>query len=182
MKDEIITVDDHLVLHSVNECFADQLLALVQANQAWLQTAMDWPQHVHSRDDILKTLQGNYMLHHRGYAKMFMLLVDDVLVGVLSFNQIEPTNKTAYIGYWLAENRLGQGIVSRALEAVMAVYAKAGVVRRFVIKCIVTNEASNRVAQRNGFTLEGRLVQAEYLNGGFHDQHIYGRIFGKTAQ
>ncbi len=58
----------------------------------------------------------------------------------------------------------------------MAHYAQTGEVRRFVIKCIVTNAASNRVAQRNGFTLEGRLKEAEYLNGAFHDQHIDGRI------
>ncbi|MGK7245731.1 50S ribosomal protein L7/L12-serine acetyltransferase [Buttiauxella agrestis] len=175
-QDEVIEVDDNLTLHSIHERYADELFAVVQKSKAWLQTAMDWPQFVVSVEDSRKNAQGNYILHHRGYAKMFLIMRDKKIMGVISFNQIEPTNKTAYIGYWLDENVLGQGIISRALEAVMQKYAREGLVRRFVIKCIVSNTASNRVARRNGFTLEGRLKQAEFLNGEFHNQNIYGRI------
>jgi RimJ/RimL family protein N-acetyltransferase len=49
------------------------------------------------------------MLHQRGYAKMFLLFLRDEMVGVLSFNQIEPLNKTGYIGYWIDEHHQGQG-------------------------------------------------------------------------
>jgi ribosomal-protein-serine acetyltransferase len=175
-QDEVITVNDEIELHSVSERFVQPVFALVQRNKSWLQKAMNWPQYVVSEDDTRKTVQGNYVLHHKGYAKMFMILLRGELVGVFSFNQIEPTNKTAYIGYWLSEDSQGQGIISAVIEAVISSYAQAGTVRRFVIKCIVTNQASNRVAQRNGFTLEGCLKQAEFLNGEYHDQNIYGRI------
>jgi len=43
----------------------------------------------------------------------------------------------------------------------------------------VTNHASNQVALRNGFTLEGCLKEAEFLNGKFHDQNLYARIIDK---
>ncbi|WP_435930447.1 50S ribosomal protein L7/L12-serine acetyltransferase [Dryocola sp. BD613] len=175
-QDDAININETLTLHSVHERYADELFALVVRNKAWLQKAMEWPQYVTSREDTLKTVEGNYILHHRGYAKMFLIYRDKRMVGVISFNQIEPTNKTAYIGYWLDETAQGQGIISQALEAIVAKYAGEGVVRRFVIKCIVSNEASNKVAQRNGFTLEGCLRQAEFLNGEFHDQNIYARI------
>jgi hypothetical protein len=33
------------------------------------------------------------MLHQRGYAKMFLIFKDDALVGVLSFNTIEPRTR-----------------------------------------------------------------------------------------
>ncbi|ELY4373847.1 50S ribosomal protein L7/L12-serine acetyltransferase [Cronobacter sakazakii] len=180
-QDEILTVNDNLALHAVHERFAEPLFALVQRNKAWLQKAMNWPQYVTKIEDTRQTIQSNMMLHQRGYAKMFMILLDGEMVGVLSFNQIEPTNKTAYIGYWLDERHQGRGIISGALQTMMAHYAQTGEVRRFVIKCIVTNAASNRVAQRNGFTLEGRLKEAEYLNGQFHDQHIYARIIDADA-
>lgn len=175
-QDEVIALDENLTLRSVSEKYVDDIFELVRKNQRWLQKAMEWPQYVTSRDDSLKTVQGNYILHHRGYAKMFLIYRDEQMIGVFSFNQIEPTNRTAYIGYWLDEDCQGQGVISRALEAVIAKYASEGSVRRFVIKCIVANEASNRVAVRNGFTLEGRLRQAEYLNGEYHDQNIYARI------
>lgn len=175
-QDELINIDDSITLHSIHERYVDEIFALVQKNKAWLQTAMDWPQYVLSVEDSRKMAQGNYMLHHRGFAKMFLIFQQQKMVGVVSFNQIEPTNKTAYIGYWLDKDALGQGIISRAIQALVEKYSREGVVRRFVIKCIVSNFASNQVARGNGFTLEGRLKQAEFLNGEFHDQNIYGRI------
>lgn len=175
-QDEIINIEEHLYLHSVNERFLEPFFILIQRNKPRLQRAMDWPQYVNVPQDTLKTLRANYILHHRGLTKMFMIQYDGELVGVLSFNQIEAASKTAYIGYWLDEAVQGQGIVSRALQALMHKYAQKGAIRRFVIRCIVSNAASNRVAQRNGFVLEACLRQAEYLNGRYHDQNIYARI------
>ncbi|WP_058910171.1 50S ribosomal protein L7/L12-serine acetyltransferase [Entomohabitans teleogrylli] len=176
--DDIITIDSTLALHSAHERFSAELYALVRKNQAWLQQAMDWPRYVTGEESSRTTLRANYQLHHRGYTRMYLILLQGRIVGVFSFNLIEPTNKAAYIGYWLDRDHQGQGIISRALQAVMATFSAAGTLRRFVIRCIVSNEASNQVALRNGFTLEGRLKEAEYLNGQFHDQNIYGRIVG----
>lgn len=177
-QDEIIPLADNVALRSVHERYAEVIFASVQRNKAWLQKAMNWPQYVVSVEDSRKNAQGNYILHHRGYAKMFLIFSGEEMVGVFSFNQIEPTNKTGYIGYWLDEAQQGKGIIARAIEAMVEKYSTEGTVRRFVIKCIVTNEASNRVARRNGFTLEGCLREAEYLNGQYHDQNIYARIVG----
>ena len=52
-----------------------------------------------------------------------------------------------------------------------------GEIRRFVIKCRVDNQNSNRVAQRNGFALEGCLREAEMLNGRYDDVNLYARLF-----
>ena len=176
-KSEIIPVSDALELRAVEERYAADLHNLVVKNKTFLQTAFDWAQHVGSEDDTRRNVQSNQMLHQRGYAKMFLIFRDDALVGVLSFNTIEPTNKTGYIGYWLDEGHQGQGILSRSLQAFMRYYAERGEIRRFVIKCRVANQHSNGVAVRNGFTLEGCLREAEYLNGRFDDVNIYGKIY-----
>jgi len=176
MTSEIIPVSQHIELRSVEERYTADLHNLVVKNRAFLQTAFDWAQHVGSEEDTRRNVQSNQMLHQRGYAKMFLIFKDDALVGVLSFNTIEPTNKAGYIGYWLDEDHQGQGILSRSLQAFMRYYAERGEVRRFVIKCRVANLHSNSVAVRNGFTQEGCLREAEYLNGRFDDVNIYGKI------
>ncbi|MDV5356724.1 50S ribosomal protein L7/L12-serine acetyltransferase [Kosakonia sp. SMBL-WEM22] len=174
--DAVITVDEQLTLEMIDECFVHELHQLIVKNRDSLQRYLDWPQYVTSIETTRKTAQSNRLLHQRGYAKMFLILRDHVLVGVLSLNAIEPTNKAAYIGYWLDEAAQGQGILSRAMQAMMRFYAERGDIRRFVIKCRVDNEASNRVAERNGFTLEGCQREAEFLNGRFDDQNIWGKI------
>lgn len=176
MTSEIIPVSQHIELRSVEERYTTDLHNLVIKNKIFLQTAFDWAQHVGSEEDTRRNVQSNQMLHQRGYAKMFLIFKDDALVGVLSFNTIEPTNKTGYIGYWLDEDHQGQGILSQSLQAFMRYYVERGEIRRFVIKCRVANQHSNGVAVRNGFTLEGCLREAEYLNGRFDDVNIYGKI------
>lgn len=177
MSSEIIPVSQHIELRAAEERYTADLHNLVVKNKPWLQTAFDWAQHAGSEEDTRRNVQSNQMLHQRGYAKMFLIFKDDALVGVLSFNTIEPTNKAGYIGYWLDEDHQGQGILSRSLQAFMRYYAERGEIRRFVIKCRVANQNSNNVALRNGFTLEGCLREAEYLNGRFDDVNIYGKIF-----
>lgn len=91
-------------------------------NQRWLQQSLSWPAEVRSEDETRRHVQGNVMLHQRDYAKMFLLFLDKQLVGVLSFNQIEPQNKTAYIGYWIDEEHQGKGcfpVHYRLLSAIM---------------------------------------------------------------
>ena len=176
-KSEIIPVSDALELRAVEERYAADLHNLVVKNKTFLQTAFDWAQHVGSEEDTRRNVQSNQMLHQRGYAKMFLIFHDDALAGVLSFNAIEPANKTGYIGYWLDEAHQGKGILSRSLQAFMRHYVELGTVRRFVIKCRVDNHSSNAVALRNGFMLEGCLREAEYLNGRYDDVNTYARLF-----
>ena len=178
---EIIIVSDALELRAVEEQHVTPLHQLVLKNKSWLQQSLNWPQFVASEEDTRKNVQGNMMLHQRGIAKMFLIFCEGKMVGVLSFNQIEPSNKTGYIGYWLDERAQGQGILSAALQAFIRYYVESGDIRRFVIKCRVDNLRSNQVALRNGFLLEGCLRQAEFLNDRFHDQNIYARIIDKSG-
>ncbi|MCT6662939.1 50S ribosomal protein L7/L12-serine acetyltransferase [Enterobacter mori] len=177
MSSEIIPVSQQIELRSVEERYTTDLHNLVIKNKIFLQTAFDWAQHVGSEEDTRRNVQSNQMLHQRGYAKMFLIFHDDALAGVLSFNAIEPANKTGYIGYWLDEAHQGKGILSRSLLAFMRHYVELGTVRRFVIKCRVDNHSSNAVALRNGFMLEGCLREAEYLNGRYDDVNTYARLF-----
>ncbi|MEP9182640.1 50S ribosomal protein L7/L12-serine acetyltransferase [Enterobacter ludwigii] len=176
-ESEIIPVTDHLELRAVEERYTADLHNMVIRNKVWLQTAFDWAQHVGTEDDTRRNVLSNQMLHQRGYAKMFLIFKDEDLVGVLSFNAIEPANKAGYIGYWLDEAHQGQDILSQALQAFMRYYVERGEIRRFVIKCRVANKPSNNVALRNGFTLEGCLREAEFLNGRFDDVNLYGKIY-----
>lgn len=179
---EVITINETLELRAVEEQHVTPLYQLVLKNKSWLQQSLNWPQFVTSEEDTRKNVQGNMMLHQRGYAKMFLIFAQGNMVGVISFNQIEPLNKAAYIGYWLDEEHQGKGIMSLALQALTHHYAQRQEIRRFVIKCRVDNLESNQVAQRNGFLLEGCMKQAEFLNGDYHDVNLYARIIDSTSE
>lgn len=77
---ETIKVSESLELHAVAESHVTPLYQLICKNKTWLQQSLNWPQFVQSEEDTRKTVQGNVMLHQRGYAKMFMIFKEDELI------------------------------------------------------------------------------------------------------
>ncbi|MFR4487194.1 MAG: 50S ribosomal protein L7/L12-serine acetyltransferase [Escherichia coli] len=139
---ETIKVSESLELHAVAESHVTPLYQLICKNKTWLQQSLNWPQFVQSEEDTRKTVQGNVMLHQRGYAKMFMIFKEDELIGVISFNR-EPLNKPLKSATgWT--NLSGAGDHFSGAAALIHHYAQSGELRRFVIKCRVDNPQSNR--------------------------------------
>jgi [LSU ribosomal protein L12P]-serine N-acetyltransferase (EC:2.3.1.-) len=70
---EEIPVSEQLVLRAVDERYVSELHQLVLKNRDWLQHTLSWPAEVLSENETRRHVQGNVMLHQRGYAKMFLL-------------------------------------------------------------------------------------------------------------
>ena len=173
---ETIKVSESLELHAVAESHVTPLYQLICKNKTWLQQSLNWPQFVQSEEDTRKTVQGNVMLHQRGYAKMFMIFKEDELIGVISFNRIEPLNKTAEIGYWLGQPFWGQGIMSEAVRRMCAyVFAHYDVVRIFA-EPYAHNRSSQRVLEKAGFSCEGTLQKSVFKDGRMYDSCLYALV------
>ncbi len=76
-----------------------------------------------------KHVRGNILLHqHLVTPKMYLIFCQNEMAGVLSFNAIEPVNKSPPISVtgWMSPSR-GQGIMCQSLQALMTHYARRGV-------------------------------------------------------
>lgn len=93
-------------------------------------------------------------------AAIRMLIVDarddEALFGAIALFDINLKAHTAEVGYWLAASARGRGIASRALGLISNWAAQELALRRFLAKCDVGNEGSQRLLRRVGFTARGR--------------------------
>jgi len=97
----------------------------------------------------------------------------DALVGSIGLHGIDWSNRHAEIGYWLAPEGRGRGIVTRACHA-LTTHAFARLeLHRLEIRCVIENVRSRAVAERLGFRFEGTLREAYYLHDGFRDLALY---------
>ena len=87
----------------------------------------------------------------------------------------------AELGYIVCLGRGGQGIVSEALGAVIEQLFVAEGVRRIFADTDPDNAASNRVLEKLGFTLEGRLRGAWNTHIGVRDSLIWGLLAEEWA-
>ena len=84
--------------------------------------------------------------------------------------------KSAEIGYWIAQPFWGQGFGSQALaEFSKAIFQNTEIVRLYA-PVFEGNTASARVLEKCGFKLEAVLEKAIYKNGLFYNEHHYALI------
>jgi len=102
------------------------------------------------------------------------ILVDDKPVGMIDLHNINLDNKNAEVGYWLGGEYQGNGVMTDCLLRVLEVGFEEMDLHKIKLLAEVVNDASNAVAQKAGFKLEGCLKEEIYSDGKFHDANLYG--------
>lgn len=102
---------------------------------------------------------------------------DGVLVGSISAMTGKfERQKSAEIGFWIAQPFWGQGITAQALTSFSAnLFQTTGIVRLYA-SVFEGNTASTRVLEKCGFKLEAILEKAIYKNGELFNELHYARI------
>jgi RimJ/RimL family protein N-acetyltransferase len=86
------------------------------------------------------------------------------------------TDQLGEIGFWVAAAARGQGVATQAVAAVCRWGFAAVDLARIEWCAAVGNDGSRRVAEKVGFTIEGRLQSRLELNGVRHDAWIGGLL------
>lgn len=99
------------------------------------------------------------------------------LVGSVSLHSIDRAQADAEVGYWTAPWARGRGVAPAAVDAACRwAFATLGV-DRIELCHAVENAASGRVAEKAGFTREGRLRRSfRYGDGVKHDELLWARL------
>lgn len=108
---------------------------------------------------------------------VYAIVVDGVPSGCVGIHRKDNIHRrTAELGYYLAEEHWGKGIVSAAVrECCRRAFAETDLLRIFA-EPFSTNKASCRVLEKSGFRLEGTLRQNAVKDGRVIDMQMYALI------
>lgn len=160
-----------LTLSLQQESDAPAIFALVHAERDRLGRHLSWPPLIQDVNDTLTNIRHNRTDFANGRSAVYVVRWDNAIAGILSFNTIN--DRQAEIGYWLAKRFEGQGVMYRAVSALMAWYGDAGKLDTYIIRCAVGNRPSNRLAQRLGFEFDYHQVRAEKIGDQYVDHNVY---------
>jgi ribosomal-protein-serine acetyltransferase len=103
--------------------------------------------------------------------------IAQVYIGVVNWDTPEFE-----FGFFVDQDHEGQGYVTEAVKAALDFAFKHLQARRISLRCDATNQRSQRVAERCGFTREGLLRQEKRQpDGSFGDTLIYGLLRSEWA-
>ena len=171
-----------LALRPLNLRDAGTLFALVEANRERLRTWLPWPDANRSALDSRAYILRMRALAKTGQGLSFGLWWNEELVGIAGFVWIDTLNASAAIGYWLAQEAEGHGLMTRAVVALLGHGFRALKLNRIEIRAGVRNHRSRAIPVRLGFRHEGTLRQAERLADRTVDHAVYGLLAAEWRQ
>ena len=107
----------------------------------------------------------------------FAITVNNIVIGSISiFRQGNIHRQTAELGYYIAEEYWGKGIMTEAVKQICRyVFDKTDIVRIYA-EPFANNTASCRVLEKAGFQYEGTLRKNAVKNGKVLDMKMYSLL------
>ena len=84
--------------------------------------------------------------------------------------------RCAELGYWLAEEYWGRGVMTDAVRQICAEGFQKWDIARIYAEPFADNLGSRRVLEKAGFTLEGTMRRGAYKNGVLRDWCMYALL------
>jgi ribosomal-protein-serine acetyltransferase len=154
---------------------AVELTEAIAANREHLATWLPWAETQGFQDSVeyldLKRLQ---VEANDGFEAA--LLVDGEIAGGVGFHRVDWVNRSTSIGYWLAADAQGRGLMTAAVAALLDYAFFEWDLHRVIIEVVVGNERSRAIPERLGFRQEAILREAKLVRGHHEDTWLYAML------
>ena len=160
---------------------AGALYAVVDGNRAHLRRWLPW---VDANTAVAHTrafIRLHQTLEKRGEVRTYGLWWKGALVGVAGLHSLDPENASGAIGYWLAAEAEGHGLMGRAVARLLDHAFGKLKLHRIELRAGVRNRRSRALAERLGFRHEGTARGAQLLRGRHIDLAVYALEAGDWA-
>ena len=157
-----LTVDD-----------APKLFRLVDGNREYLREWLPWLDNNTGVEDSTRFIESTLVQHANGMGFQCGIFYDEVLVGMCGYHPIDRSNNSVTIGYWIAEDMTGKGIVTICTKYLIDYAFNELSLNKVCIPAAVGNLKSRAVSERLGLFNEGVERNAEYLYGRYVDHVRY---------
>lgn len=172
----IIEIDEQVRLELTAQKHAQPLYDAVDNNREHLSEFLPWVNSMQSVDDFTAYITACETLYEEKRDVSFVIILNETAVGRIGLHYINPQNKSAAIGYWLAKQAEGRGIITRACKQLITYgFTELGL-HRIEIKAAATNFKSAAIPEKLNFKKEGVLREAEWVNNQFLDLNLYSML------
>ena len=178
-----IRVEEAIVLDLLRLSDACTLFDRVRQNRDYLRQWLPWVEAVQRPADQETFIRRVTQQWESRQALTLGIYHQQQLVGVIGFYAFDWAHSTATIGYWLDAARQGQGIVTKACQALVDVAFQELGLTSLTIHCATENYKSQTIPLRLGFVWHKTIPNNEWLYDRYVDHHVYllKRVQGASA-
>jgi ribosomal-protein-serine acetyltransferase len=167
-------VNDSIQLRLLETRYAEEIYNLTDNDRAYLREWLPWVDGTKSPEDTKAFIQ----LTLKGFAENngfnAAIFYEGKIVGCIGLHWIDWNISKTSIGYWMASDYQGKGIMTKSCKAVIDYIFQELKLNRVEIRVAELNRKSRAIPERLGFTHEGTVRSAERLYDHYVDHMIYG--------
>jgi ribosomal-protein-serine acetyltransferase len=170
-----LRVNEKVSLKLRDESHAEESFDLIIRNPH-LSEWMVWYDKVRTVRDALDNIVANIEDWELKTDYHLGIFFEDKMVGMISLHAINYVVNKAAIGYWLAKDHEGKGIITDSVKALIDLAFDELNLNKIEIGAGVTNQKSRIIPEKLGFKLEGTLRENIKINEKYIDMAIYGLL------
>lgn len=170
----IVDSDTKLKLLMLND--SENLFGVIDSSRDYLRQWLPWVDSTKTIEDSRSYIQFalNQLTSNHGF--QFGIWWKDQLVGCVGLHSTDWVNRKTNIGYWIGESFQGKGIMTKVVRTLVDLAFVQYGLNRVEIRAAFGNHKSRAIPERLGFTNEGRIQEAQWVNDHFVDHIVYGML------
>ena len=171
-----ILIDDELLLRSFEPEDAQELFRAIDASRTHLRPWLPWVDMSTKPEHTLEFIQRSKAQQHQQEAIALGIIYNRSIIGGIGMHNHDRVLKKAQLGYWIAKEYEGKGIMQKSLDAFLDFLFGKLALNKVEIHFMTGNRRSAHVAERAGFKVEGIIRQSYLMNGAYHDVVVTGLL------
>ncbi len=173
-----VPLDASSELRLMEERHAEEIFAVVEGNREHLREWLPWVDETHTADDTRRFIASMAVKQAAGEGVTAGIWTGGRFAGAIGL-RIDRANRTASIGYWIAREHQGKGLVTAACRALTGYAFGEGQLDRVELRAASGNTRSLAVAKRLGFRVEGTLRRAARVGDRSLDMVVHSLLPGE---
>ena len=170
---------DRLILQRFSRRDASTLDDAIRASLADLNQWLPWARMDYTSGDTTAFIRESVSAwkEDRAWDYSIRLKTDpQTHIGNISIWTVSKLGKIGEIGYWVRSDRTSGGVCTEAVDRVLEEgYSSLGF-HKTILRIAVGNNASDRVAEKLGFTREGVLREELLIRGNWVDHSLWSLL------
>ena len=136
---------------------AEEIFLCADSDREHLRPFLMWVDKVKTLDDEIKFIEGSDSWKGKPM-RSYGIFYKDKYVGNIGAHSIVLADNKCELGYWIHSKYEGKGLVSEAISLLEKTLFSAGFTR-IEAYCATQNTRSIKLAERNGYKLEGKIKE-----------------------
>lgn len=168
-----LQVKPNLQLILLEKKHATSVFNLIEMNRPYLNKWLPWVNSSQCLEDISNYIDLTITYSKSYQGLYFGIWLNEELIGIINYHNIDWINKKTSISYWLDEKSQGQGIITQVCKKLIDYAFNSLNLNRIEIECPIENIRSIAIPERLGFSNNGLIQESNWLFDDFNKHYLY---------